>query len=321
MSCAVSAPPAICGAAKAPSLRGNFGWTAAGNAVNAACQWGTLSVLAKLTSSDVVGQYALAVAVATPVFMLAQLNLRSVLATDVTGSHEFRDYRRLRFLSILAGFAATLVCAWAGASGGAGWIIAAMGLVQSAEWASDIYFGWLQLHERMDRIAVSLMLRGIGALAALSAVMWLTRKLLLAVAASFLVRLMLYAVYDSGIAVRGMIEPAPGKPRWTDQWRLLRTALPLGVVMMALSLASNVPRYFVANRMSTSALGIFAALASLTSAGGMVVNALGQTVTPRLAKLFAAGDFIPFRRMTVRLVGLGLAMGCCSCSGRSTRTR
>ncbi|HLH40255.1 MAG TPA: oligosaccharide flippase family protein [Bryobacteraceae bacterium] len=309
MSCVVSSPAVVSKPAEALSIRGNFGWTAAGNAVNAACQWGTISVLAKLASSDLVGQYALAVAIATPVFMLAQLNLRSVLATDVTGSHAFRDYRRLRFLSILAGFAATLVFAWANGSKGEGWIIAAMGLIQSAEWASDIYFGWLQLHERMDRIAISLIIRGIGALAALAFVMFLTRNLLLAVAAAFLVRVILYAVYDSGIAVRGMIEPAAGKPRWADQWLLLRTALPLGLVMMALSLSSNVPRYFIADRMSNSALGIFAALASLTSAGGMVVNALGQTVTPRLARLFAAGDFIAFRRMTARLVWLGLAIG------------
>lgn len=63
----LSAPIIAPAAVPALSIRRNFGWTAAGNAINAACQWGTISALAKLSSAEVVGEYALAMAVTTPI--------------------------------------------------------------------------------------------------------------------------------------------------------------------------------------------------------------------------------------------------------------
>ena len=62
-----------------PSLRHNFLWTLSGNLVYATCLWGMLVVLTKLGSPGVVGRFSLAAAVATPVFMFANLQLRAVL--------------------------------------------------------------------------------------------------------------------------------------------------------------------------------------------------------------------------------------------------
>jgi O-antigen/teichoic acid export membrane protein len=86
-------------------------------------------------------------------------------------------------------------------------------------------------------------------------------------------------------------------------------ALPLGVVILLISLNTNIPRYFLERREGERALGIFAAMAYLMVAGSTVVSALGQTASPRLAKYFAAGDFVSFRSLVLKLVGLGLAGG------------
>src|ERR1035437_3199725 len=45
------------------SLRSSFAWTLAGNGVYAAAQWAILSLAAKLGGSEMLGQYALAVAI------------------------------------------------------------------------------------------------------------------------------------------------------------------------------------------------------------------------------------------------------------------
>src|SRR6476660_1556484 len=81
---------------RALSLRSNFSWTFAGNVVYAACQWGMLSALAKLGNPELVGQFALALAVTSPVFMLANLQLRGVQATDAQSQYTFADYLRVR---------------------------------------------------------------------------------------------------------------------------------------------------------------------------------------------------------------------------------
>ena len=311
MGCSIAVPTASPRPTRELSVRRNFGWTAAGNAIHAACQWGMVGVLAKMSSAEVVGQYALGVAVTAPIFMLAQLNLRSVLATDVANSHPFRDYRDLRLMSIGMALAATLGLALVAYSGTESRIVAVMGLLQVTDWCSDIYFGLLQRHERMDRIAVSLITRGLASVTVLALGMMVTHDLTVSLLALLPCRACVYLVYDSRIAVRGILAVAGSRsrPRWTNRALLLRTALPLGFVMMAGSLSGNIPRYFITHQLNTYALGIFAALASLTQAGNMVVNALGQAATPRLAKLFAARDFGLFRRLTTWLVLSGASLG------------
>src|ERR1700722_789398 len=91
-----SRPPALGGGF---SLRTNFSWTLAGNLVYAGCQWGMLVVLAKLGSPQLVGQFALGLAVTAPVIMLSNLQLRGVLATDAREEHTFSDYLELRLVT------------------------------------------------------------------------------------------------------------------------------------------------------------------------------------------------------------------------------
>src|SRR5271166_684261 len=84
-------------------LRVSFSWTLAGNVIYAACQFGMLSVLAKLGSPSMVGQYALGLAITAPVFMLTNLQLRGVQATDARHEFEFADYFTLRLTATLLG--------------------------------------------------------------------------------------------------------------------------------------------------------------------------------------------------------------------------
>src|SRR3982750_880645 len=84
------APPRAAAAAPAPgpapsarapvSLRRNFVETLFGNLVYAGCQWGVLVALAKLGNPQVVGVYALALAITSPVMLLSNLQLREVQA-------------------------------------------------------------------------------------------------------------------------------------------------------------------------------------------------------------------------------------------------
>ena len=67
--------------------------------------WALLCIIAKLGTPEMVGEYALGLAVTAPVLMMAQMNLRAVLATDARGEHCFADYWRLRVNGTLLGMA------------------------------------------------------------------------------------------------------------------------------------------------------------------------------------------------------------------------
>ncbi len=289
------------------SLRSNFAWTFAGNAVYAAGQWAILSLFAKVGGSEMLGQYALAVAVTSPVVMLSHLNLRAVLATDVAAKHPFGDYLAVRLGATGIGMAAIAVLAPATAHS---WtfaaVILAAGIAQSAENVSDIYYGALQRRERMDRVAWSMMGRAALSVALLGGALWWTHRILPAVIALAAGRLSMLLVYDRPVGSAG---ECLSRSTFREQFRILRTALPLGLVLMLVSLNSNLPRYAIEHFVGTSELGAFAAAASFMTAGGTVINALGQSATPRLARYFGEGDRPRFRRLVAQLLALGLALG------------
>src|ERR1700722_19919757 len=83
------------------SLRSNFVWALAGNVVYAICQWGMIVALAKMGNSFMIGQFALGLAIATPVLMFTNLHLRVVQASDAKRLYSFREYLQLRSVMTL----------------------------------------------------------------------------------------------------------------------------------------------------------------------------------------------------------------------------
>src|SRR5689334_19060156 len=265
------------------SLRSSFAWTLAGNVVYAAGQWALLSLIAKLGSAEMLGQYALAVAITSPVAMLSHLNLRAVIATDVAGKHPFGDYVVVRLLATVVGLAAIATLAWIAAPGARMVpVILAAGVAQSAENVSDTFYGAFQRKDRMDKIARSMMGRALLSATALGVVLWITRDVVFATVALAVARVISLLLFD----IRTGESLARG-PR-SGQWLIFQTALPLGAVLMLVTLNTNLPRYAIERTLGTRELGGFAAAASFLTTGNTVVNALGQSATPRLARFFAA---------------------------------
>jgi O-antigen/teichoic acid export membrane protein len=293
--------------ATSASLRSNFAWTFAGNSFYAAGQWVILSLFAKLGGSEMLGQYALAVALTAPVVMLSHLNLRAVLATDVGGQYPFGDYLAVRLGTTAAALVA--IAGIAAATGGS-WPLAgavvAVGVAQCAETASDIYHGAMQRRERMGQIARSIIARTSVSVAALGAALWMTHNLVWAVAALAVGRLAVLLAYDRHAGAAGENLSRSGL---RAELAIFRTALPLGVVLMLVSLNANLPRYAVEHHLGTRDLGVFAAVVSFITVGSTIVNALGQTSTPRLARYFSECNLPRFRQLIFRLAGLVLLLG------------
>jgi len=302
------------------ALKVNFAWTLAGNFVYAGCQWGILVVLAKLGNPGMVGQFALGIAVCTPVLMLTNLALRAVQATDAERRYLFADFLKMRLVTtVLALLVVAAMVPIAGYAGTTALVILAVTLAKAIEAVSDVFYGLLQQHERMDRIGKSMIWKGPTSLAAVGLTVWLTHSVLMGALAMAGVWALLLFVYDipSGARVlpgwRAAGKPASGMLRRRSSLRplvgLALLSLPLGVAQMLLSLNNNIPRYFVERYLGANDLGIFAALAYLLTAGFTVLGALGQSASPRLAAYGARGQARAFAVLLLRLIGIGVAMG------------
>jgi len=307
------------------SLRQNFSWTLVGNIVYAACQWGMLVVLAKMGSPVMVGQFALGLAVTAPIIMFANLQLRAVQATDARHEYLFDDYLSLRLATTIAALAAIAgVVIFSGYRSETALVILAVGVAKAFEAISDVFYGRLQQHERMDRIAKSMIIKGPLSLLALGFGVYLTDSTLwgaVGLAVAWALVLVSYDVRsgltlkgrDAGVAdvsADGGRRVAP-RPRWINKtsFALIKLSLPLGFVMLLISLNANIPRYFIEHYLGERELGIFAAIAYLMVAGGMVVNALGQSASPRLAKHYAAAEAKPFRHLLGKLIAISALLG------------
>jgi len=289
----------------ASSLRSHVSWAFAGNSIYAAGQWAILSLFAKLGGSEMLGQYALAVAIVSPILMLSHLNLRAVLATDMGKQHPFGDYLAVRLGATAIGLAAIAALAFGHSPLLAGTIVGA-GLAQSAENISDIYYGAMQRRERMDRIAISMIARAVVSVAAVATALALTGSILVAVGALAVARAAVLLAYDRPSGAAGEALAGDG---YRAQISIVRTALPLGIVLMLASLNANLPRYAIEHFLSLAQLGGFAAAASFVTIGGTVVNAMGQAATPRLARYFEERNWPEFHRLALRLTALALALG------------
>lgn len=296
----------------ATSLRRNLQWVLAGNLVYAGCQWAMLVVLARLGTPEMVGDFALGLALTAPLFVLATLNLRAAQATDQRRDYAFADYAQLRLLCVVA---AVVVLAVILAGGDFGRttvaIVALLGATKSIDALGDVVYGLLQQHECMRRIGVSRILHGLLQLAALAAAMLLTRSLIAAAAAMALVSLVVTVLYDVRsarlIARTGELF-LWRRPCWPTLGRLLVLTLPLGVAAALDSLNTSVPRYVLDAHGGREAIGYYAAIAYFLVGQGTLVVALADAARPRLARalLTSREEFVTLAR---RLGLIALAIG------------
>ncbi len=124
--------------------------------IYSACQWGALVALAKLSSPVIVGQYALGMAIATPVTSLTGLQIRPVIASDVKQTYKFGEYAGFRLASTALAMLIILAIPLILHSGPMMTLLTfVIGLALAIENISDVYYARLQYIDRMDRIAKS----------------------------------------------------------------------------------------------------------------------------------------------------------------------
>jgi O-antigen/teichoic acid export membrane protein len=301
-----------------------------GNIVYGICQWGFLSVIAKLSTPEILGYYTLAIAICTPLVLFTNLQLRSVQATDARHEYEFGHYLGLRISSsIIAILILTFFLSIGGFQKDVKWIILIVGLQKITESLSDIVYGYFQNHERLDRISVSIMIRSILTILIFVLVFTWSRSLVASLSASLVAALLVFAFYDLHYAAQqsafSLIQ-CNDVPRSLSAWRkygaikpvfhrrilfrLGKFALPLGLGAVVVAFTNNVPRYIIEDVLGAYSLGIFGALAYPMLAGVAIVHALAQSSSPLLARYHCEQKKKKFNNLMVKLILIGAFISC-----------
>lgn len=283
------------------SIRRSLSWTLFGEGVFAAAQWFSLMVVAKLGSPEALGRYALGLAVATPVIVLANLHLRGVYVVDVRERWRFEDYLGLRALTIPAALLVTgSICLATGWPWQTAAVVMLLGVVRASGSAADILYARAQRAETMASIGVSRAIRGVLWIGLLALGMAFADEVV-ALALSAVALAVFTLVYDLPKAAAihrreagdgGEGEDGGAASRWLrprfEPERLTTlawTALPMGLAAGLLGLTGNVPAYVLEHTHGVEEVGYFAAVFSVIQASGVLNMALGNAAVPRLAKL------------------------------------
>ncbi|SRR5579883_160100 len=309
------------GAAARPglSMPQNFGWALCGSLVYVACQWGMIVAFAKFGSTVMVGQFSLGLAIATPILMFTNLQLRWVQATDASGQYSFSEYFGLRGTMTLVAMAVIVAVTLLGNHESATTkVVLAVGCAKCFEALSDVVYGLFQSKDRLDQIGKSLILRGTLSVAGLSATLFLTKNAFRSVEALALAWLLVLLSFDIRRARRFSGSVAASAARWlrehprqwfARQWRLAWLSLPLGIVMTLYALNQSLPRYFIEARLGEHQLGLFSALSYTTVGVTLVADALGAAATPKLSRLYASSHLSRFRVLMMQLAAIGAVLG------------
>lgn len=298
------------GPRKPDSIRRSLSWTLFGELSFAAAQWFSLMVIAKLGSSEALGRYALGLAVATPVVILASLHLRPIYVVDTRSRWGFADFLGLRTLLLPV---ALLVIA--GICLGSGWpwrttaVVMLVALVRVSEASSDIYYARAQRAETMNPIGISRALRGVWSISLLGLGLALSGDEVLAM--SLVAAAMVAHTFSfdrrkaAAVEILGDPSGLDLRPRFDRNTlrSLAREALPMGLAAALLGLSANIPAYVLEQGHGVAAVGILAAVLSIRQASGVINMALGNAAIARLAKL-SVNDARGFWRLLAKLVGL-----------------
>src|SRR5215472_2337026 len=303
---------------KKPSLRSDFSWTLCGNAIYAGGQFATLMLLAKMVQPEMVGQYALGLAVVYPVMMFTNLQLRAVLSADVQQRTPFGYYLGLRLVTSSLAFAIVLaVTRLLGYGRQLTEVVLMVGLAYGVETISDVYWARLQPVDRMAQIAKSMMARALLSVVGLTVAAYLTRNVLWGIAAIALARAIVLFAYDTSPRTQGLAGNSVGNSKNTltarfdaaVQRKLAWVSLPLGVVVLLGCLNSTIPNLFIKSALGDRDVGMFAAIGFVVSVGNMAVISLGQAAYTRLARTYAVGDLTAFSSLLGKLLACGAAIG------------
>lgn len=272
-----------------------------------------LIIIARFGGSAEVGLYALALAIASPVFLLTDLRIQDVLATQHTAATHWRTYMRLTVWTNTAGLLLTFALSIAWGKSQLMAIVIPLALAKFVDSLMRTAYGYAQGRGRRRQLVISTLARAVTntvalalgyAMAGLVAGLWLV----------VLVWSLQYLAYERRF-LPWVAEATKGGDASEQQAHptlrhLLITLLPLGLAAMALSMNQSLVRLVVEEQVGLEALGTFAAVGYLVRIGAVSARGMAEVTVGRLRRVRGGEDLWNAVRGPTALVGLiGLVGG------------
>lgn len=289
------------------SLKYNVVWMFIGNAVYAFSQWFQISTISKMSEISSLGNFTLALAIVSPVFMFSNLQLRGVQVTDTLEEWRFSDYFFLRFVSnALSIIFLICVCLIVKVDIG---LILLLSLLKSIEGFSEVFNSRQQLHEQMRLVSISFMLKGLSIIISTFLGLYFFKSIELGLALAIIINLLILYLNDYKNCKLLLSDQKIFKRDNAKLKSLLKKAFPLGIVMLILSLNTNSLKYYVEYFLGTENQGVYSSLTYVIILGNFVLSAIAQTILPRLGRFYNENQFNSFKSIAFKFILISIGIG------------
>lgn len=256
-------------------------WLVAANVLRNLGLLAVLLVLGQLTNPAVVGRYALALAITSPIFVLAQLGLKGVYLT-LRSNNRFSSFVLVQVAAVIVAFLAGVALALA-INPSLVSTVALVCLVKAVDCGFELGSGALQRYGRTQVVFWSYLAAAVLGVVAVVLILILTKNLDLALAGLGVAN----AVVALASTLRvGLVLARHHEARLIPASRrveiigILRAGVPTGVAMAVLALVASLPQYFLAANWGERAVGYFAVLLYLVAIADIFGGTLTQAWIP-----------------------------------------
>lgn len=234
-------------------------WLFMSNVVKSCAQWGILVILIKFFTTEDVGYFTLAMALAAPVFMLTDMQLKSVLIVEPFGENDnFRTYQLIRFITTsLATIGLILYCVF---FRDVNIIILIIIIYKAVESSIDILYGYLQKCDKMVLMSKLDIFKTFAALALCFIFAVCTKRIALCLSALVVVSLIFYVINNYFINREATFK---FNPSIKEIIGIVKKSLPLGISVFFSSYIVNYPRIAIEGMYGPSFLAYFGAYSYL----------------------------------------------------------
>ncbi|MDR1421479.1 MAG: hypothetical protein LBI64_01270 [Coriobacteriales bacterium] len=296
---------------KIPSKRVGVIWNALGSTTYAANSFIMLIAVSQLASIEEVGYYGIAYTIGYLLHVLGGLGAERLQMTDYKGRFAFADYLWLR---IVACAIAAVICLGLALQESDLWLKVFFIIVLSAYYLivcmGELYQAAAIRLERLDLSGQAVFFRTLISTAGFCLVLFLTRRVELAMLAMFALCLLAY-LYFNMHRMKGLVDPARAF-NFANIKKLIGECLPLFGSLILSNLILSSSRFVIEYSMDSTAQGYFTQIFLPVFAINMISNFFLIPSLSDYGRFLESGDMHAFWRRVFRQVTIVATITLCS---------
>src|SRR5699024_10144040 len=189
------------------------------------------------------------------------------------------------------------------------WIILLVGANKILDLHSELYYSLPHLKSDFDIIGKLMIAKHLIMLITFFITLLISKDLILSLMIQLIIQAILLLFLERKILKKLYLSNID-LVIWSDVGNIVKSAIPLGLSMMLVSLTANIPKYILEYVDSAESLGYLTAINYILVVGNLMMKSISQNFLPRLSSIYREKNKKEFKKnIYVYLTGFSIFLG------------